>query len=173
MENFDLGKQLETEENTLEKEVKAIAGLPILQREVERNRIAKEYDVRKSIINRYIKEFTKKEEIGGTAEVVTEIDPFEDEVEGSMLLDTISDELSKHVILPDGAAEPIAAWCVLTYCYNAFRILPILGIVSPTKRCGKTTLLETLQGLVNKSLIASNISPAAVYRTIEKYSLPC
>ena len=87
-----------------------------------------------------------------------------------MLLDTISEKISKYVILPDGAREPIATWCVLTYCYDAFRILPILGIVSPTKRCGKTTLLETLQGLVNKSLIASNISPAAVFRTIHKHN---
>ena len=170
MEDFNLADELEKEDTSLEREVNAIAGLPILQREVERNRIAKEYDVRKPVIDQYIKEFTKKEKAGGTAEVVTEVEPFEEEVDGSMLLNSISEELSKYVILPDGAVEPIATWCVLTYCYDAFRILPILGVVSPTKRCGKTTLLETLQGIVNKSLIASNISPPAVFRTIHKYN---
>lgn len=165
-----LKNQITTENTSLEKEVKAIAGLPIFQREIERNRIAKEYAVRKPVIDKYIKEFTKKEEAGGTAEVVTEIEPFESEVNGARLLDTISKKISKHVILPDGAAEAIATWCVLTYCYDAFRILPLLGIVSPIKRCGKTTLLETLQGLANKSLIASNISPSAVFRTIHKYN---
>jgi putative DNA primase/helicase len=170
MNDFNLADELEKQDTGLERAVKAIAGLPILQREIERKRLAKEYDVRKSTIDQYIKEFTKKEESGGTADVVTEVEPFEGEVDGAMLLDTISKEISKYVILPNGAREPIAAWCVLTYAYDAFRILPILGIVSPTKRCGKTTLLETLQGLVNKSLIASNISPPAVFRTIHKYN---
>lgn len=58
---------------------------------------------------------------------------------------------------------------LLTYCFDAFRILPILGVVSPEKRCGKTSLLEVLQGLCNKALLASNVSPPAVFRTIEKY----
>jgi len=172
MEEFDLGKQLEKDENTpetLKKEVKALVPLDLLTREIEIKRIAKEYNVRKSIIDRYIKEVTKKEHDGGIPEVVTEIEPYEQEVDGAMLLDVISEELLKYVILPSGAAKAIAAWIVLTYSSDAFRILPLLGITSPVKRCGKTTLLEVLQGLTNKGLTASNISPAAVFRTIDKY----
>ena len=169
MENFDLGKNLENNEKTLEKDVKAIANLDLLTRELERNRIAKKYNIRVSIIDQYIKEFTKREEAGGTPEVVTEVEPFEEEVDGAMLLNTISGELSKYVILPDGAGDTIAAWTLLTYSSDAFRILPNLGITSPVKRCGKTTLLEVLQGVTNKGLTASNISPAAVFRTIDKY----
>ena len=170
MENFDLGKRLENDEKTLEKEVKAIANMDLLTRDVERNRIAKKYGVRKSVIDQYIKEFTKKEETGGTTEIVTEIEPASESISGDKLLSAIKDELLKYMILPAGIAGPITAWVVLTYCYDAFRILPILGIVSPVKRCGKTNLLEVLQGLVNKGLTASNISPAAVFRTIEKCS---
>jgi hypothetical protein len=59
---------------------------------------------------------------------------------------------------------------MLTYCPDAFNILPIIGICSPTKQCGKTTLEEILQGLTNKGLCASNLTPAAVFRTVEKYS---
>ncbi len=170
METFDLGKQLENSEKTLEKEVKAIISLDLLQREAERNRIAKEYDVRKSVIDEYIKEFTNKEKTGGTTEIVTEVEPASKNISGDTLLSAIKDELLKYIILPAGIAEAITAWVVLTYCHDAFRILPMLGIVSPVKRCGKTTLLEVLQGLTNKGLAASNISPAAVFRTIEKYS---
>jgi putative DNA primase/helicase len=169
MEDFDLGKQLENNEKTLEKEVKAIIGLDRLQREVERNRIAKKYDVRKSVIDEYIKEVTKKEEVGGTSEIVTEVEPASESISGDKLLSAIKGELLKYIILPGGVAEPITVWVVLTYCYDAFRILPNLGITSPVKRCGKTTLLEVLQGLTNKGLTASNISPAAVFRTIDKY----
>ena len=141
-ENFDLGnelqkeadKQKKEENETLEKEVNAIIGLDRLQREVDRNRIAKDYDVRKSVIDEYIKDFTKKEETGGSPEIVEEIEPFFEAVDGAVLLNSISEKLTKHVILPDGAGDAIAAWTVLTYCPDAFRILPNLGITSPVKR---------------------------------------
>ncbi len=166
--NFDIGKQLENDEKTLEKEVKALIPLDLLAREIEIKRIAKEYKIRKAAIDAYIKQLTK-EQTGGVPEVVTEIEPYEQEVDGVTLLNSISEELLKYVILPSGAANAIAAWTVLTYSSDAFRILPNLGITSPVKRCGKTTLLEVLQGLTNKGLTASNISPAAVFRTIDKY----
>ena len=150
--------------------VSAIIDLDPLTRERERNRISKEHNVRKSIIDGFIKESIKAKSIGGEKEIVTEVEPAENSIDGPDLLLTIKNILKKHVLLPGGVAEPIAAWVVLTYCYGAFRILPMLGVVSPVKRCGKTTLLEVLQGLTNKGLTASNISPAAIFRTIEKYS---
>ncbi len=166
-QNFDLGEELQ--KGDLVSEVLAIIDLDPLTREQERNRISKEHNVRKSVIDQFIKELIKREKTGGTTEIVTEVEPYEYEIDGAMLLNSISEELSKYIILPEGAAEAIAAWTVLTYCQDAFRILPLLGIISPVKRCGKTLLLETLQGIVNKGLTASNISPPAVFRTVDKY----
>jgi hypothetical protein len=40
---------------------------------------------------------------------------------------------------------------------------------SPEKGCGKTTAIELLSCLLPKPLIASNISPAALFRTVEKH----
>jgi putative DNA primase/helicase len=48
----------------------------------------------------------------------------------------------------------------------------LLVILSPEKRCGKTTLLQVLSRLVYRPLFSCNISPSALYRTIQKYS-PC
>ena len=70
-QNFDLGRELQ--KGDLLYEVLAIIDLDPLTREQERNRISKEHNVRKSVIDRYIKEFTKQEKIGGTTEVVTEV----------------------------------------------------------------------------------------------------
>lgn len=167
-EEFDLTEELE--KSDLISEVQAIVDLDPLTREQERNRISKEHNVRKSVIDQFIKDLTKQEQAAGTTEIVTEVEPAKESINGDKLLSSIKGELLKHVILPGGVAEPITAWVVLTYCYGAFRILPLLGIISPVKRCGKTTLLEVLQGLTNKGLTASNISPAATFRTIEKYS---
>lgn len=167
-QGFELSE--EPQKSDLISEVLAIINLDPLTREKERNRISKEHNVRKSVIDDFIKELTRRKNIGGDSEIVTEVEPAKNSVDGDAVLTKIKTILQKHLILPGGVAEPIAAWIVLTYCYDAFRILPMLGIVSPVKRCGKTTLLEVLQGLTNKGLTASNISPAAVFRTIEKYS---
>jgi len=167
-ENFDLGDELQ--KNDLMSAVLAIVKLDPLTREQERNRIATEFNVRKKVIDQFIKEFKKDQEIGGTTEIVSEVEPANEAISGDKLLSSIKAILLKYVILPGGVVEAVSAWIVLTYCFMAFRILPMLGIISPVKRCGKTTLLEVLQGMTNKGLTASNISPAAVYRTIEKYS---
>jgi hypothetical protein len=43
-----------------------------------------------------------------------------------------------------------------------------IGIESPEKRCGKTTLLGVLSKLVNRPVAAANISPPAFFRLIEE-----
>ncbi len=147
-------------------EIEKLIGLDPVERELERDRIAKKYKIRKSIIDEYITHLKPKEEPPGR-EVVSEVEPAAEAVNGAQLLNTISRELSRYVILPLGSAVAIALWVMLTYCYDAFRVLPLLAALSPEKRCGKTTLLEVLLALVYKGLAASNISSAAVYRTVD------
>ena len=144
------------------------SNLDLLEQEVERSRLAKKYDVRKSVIDQYLCQQSKAD--CDYKKVVDEVPPAENQVDGEELLNWIQEELNRHVILPKCAAEAITLWIMLTYCHQAFNVLPLLGIISPVKRCGKTTLIEILHGFTNKGLTASSITPAAVYRTIEKYT---
>ncbi len=96
-------------------------------------------------------------------------DPWPECVDGTELLDRLVECLVKYVILPEGAAEAIALWIVHSYCLDCLHLTPILAIVSPVKRCGKTTLLTVIASLVTRLLLASNITPAAVFRTIDKF----
>ena len=153
----------------LEKAIADMIEMDVLDREDARNRLSKEFGIRKGVIDQsLVKMISEKNEVG-SKKIIEEVEPAADPVDGAVLLDEIFDKLASHLVLPDGAGVPITLWAMLTYCHDAFRILPILGIVSPEKRCGKTTLLEFLQGVVSKGLTASNISPAAVFRTVEKY----
>ena len=43
-----------------------------------------------------------------------------------------------------------------------------VGVASPEKRCGKTTLLGLLSELVHRPVAAANISPPALFRVIEE-----
>ncbi len=77
--------------------------------------------------------------------------------------------LSRYVVLPKGTALPLALWALLTFMFDLFDACPYLAITSPAPRCGKTRLLECLELIVAEPRRASNISEAALFRTIEKF----
>ena len=93
--------------------------------------------------------------------------PWHDPVDGPGLLDGLAKAIKRHVILPEHEANAIALWVAHAYVFEAFTVTPRLGVTSAEKRCGKSTLLDVLVCLVPRSLLASNISTAATYRTIE------
>jgi len=111
-------------------------------------------------------------EVEAQSSIVENPDPCDGCVEGEGLLGEMQAAIRKHIVLDEPAITACSLWVVLTYTVDAFRILPMLAVTSPEKRCGKTTLLEVLQGLVKAPLLSSNISPSAIFRTIEKYR-PC
>ena len=86
---------------------------------------------------------------------------------GAVLLNDLRDVIKRYVVLPEMAAEALALWVVHTYAFTLRQVTTYIGVVSPEKRCGKTTLLELLGLLANRSLTASNISPSAMFRVIE------
>ena len=88
---------------------------------------------------------------------------------GEAILQTIINTLNRYIYLPDNMAVPIACWCLGTYCFDNWLLYPKLLITSPEKRCGKTTLLETLEGLVNSGFIVNSISTSAFFRLIDEY----
>ena len=92
------------------------------------------------------------------------------EVDGAELLGEITDLVNEHVIVAPGVAEVCAAFVLHTYTMDAADVSPILEITSPIMRCGKTTLARLLRRMCNGAIMASNISPAALYRVIGAYS---
>ena len=85
------------------------------------------------------------------------------------LLNNIEKYISERTILPKGADTAITLWIAGTYNINAFRIFPKLTIISPQKRCGKSTLLDLIEAFSSRSIMTSNISPAAIFRLIDAY----
>ena len=96
-----------------------------------------------------------------------DIDPWDTPVDGASLLDEIKAQVQRYVVLHEASAIAIALWAVHTYCFHVFEFSPRLAITSPEKRCGKTTLLGVVEALVSKPLSASNITAAAMFRTVE------
>jgi putative DNA primase/helicase len=86
------------------------------------------------------------------------------------LLGRLAEKLARHLVLPPGGADAMALWVVLAYCHDVARISPVLALVSPDRRCGKTTALNLIGSLVPRPVPTANISPAAFYRVIEQRS---
>jgi len=89
-------------------------------------------------------------------------------VEAARLLDALTDIIGKAAWLPSGAPETLALWVLHTYVYTSRAAATYIGIESPTRRCGKTTLLNALAALVSSPVVAANISPPAFYRVIQQ-----
>jgi hypothetical protein len=98
----------------------------------------------------------------------TDPDPWEESVEGPKLFSELTQIITRHVIADDHFVITAALWILLTYLVDTVDTLPILAVVSPTKRCGKTRLLGVLSRLVRRALPASNITPAAMFSVIEQ-----
>lgn len=97
-------------------------------------------------------------------------EPWAEAVDGAMLLDRIAATFTRYVALPAHASTALALWVLHTYAFAAWFTSPFLAITSPAKRCGKTLLLIVLGALVPRRLFASNVTPAVLFRTIEKYA---
>jgi putative DNA primase/helicase len=98
---------------------------------------------------------------------LSEPEPWPDPVGGAEFLDELATAIRRHVVLDSHEAEATALWVLAVHAFDAWTIFPRLLVTAPEKQCGKTTLLDVLSRLVPRRLVASGITAAALFRTIE------
>lgn len=94
-------------------------------------------------------------------------EPWPEPLDGAPLLDELTGTFKRFVVLPPGAADALALWVLFAYLIDCFDVAPRLAVLSPEMRSGKTTLLRVLARLVPRPLLASNVTPAALFRVVE------
>jgi putative DNA primase/helicase len=99
-------------------------------------------------------------------------EPHPEPVEISPLLDHLCGFIKRFVVLDKHALVAVVLWIAFTHCFEIAETSPRLRIKSPDKRCGKTRLLELLGFLIPHSITASNMSPSAIFRTIDVEHCP-
>ena len=152
-----------------------LAGLSPGEYEAQRKTMAKQLGWRTGVLDRLVEQARQQQENiepGGSGILFEEATPWPEPVATAALLNEITELLQRHVLLADEQDHVIALWILGTYVFDVFDIYPLLAALSPEPRCGKTTLLTLLSRLCHKALPASNISPSALFRTVEKYR-PC
>ena len=169
------GAPIEEVEQALRKLAASANGVDPLRRAVLRNAVIESLEkiqisAPARLVDAILKEPRSEGGNGQGQEILfADPEPWADPVDGNQLAREIGALFERFVILPKGGATALSLWALHTHAFEATRTAPILALLSPERRCGKTVTLGILSELVGRPLPASNISPAAVYRTVEKF----
>lgn len=157
-----------TEENIHDAIVR-LAGLHPLEYEQVREQEAKTLGARVSALDTEVLKQRPDNRAGKEGDAIgsQEAEPWPKPVDGEALFHALVSVFRKYLALQKYQAEALALWVIFSHNIDAGNIAPKLLIYSPIKRCGKTTLLDVLMQLIWRALPASNITAAAIFRTIE------
>ncbi|GAA2656289.1 hypothetical protein GCM10009864_22790 [Streptomyces lunalinharesii] len=89
--------------------------------------------------------------------------------DGVVLLDELRAAIGKYVVLPSQEAlTAVTLWVAATHIQTALQHAPRLAVISATKGCGKSRVLDVLYETVHDPMMTVNTSPAVIFRTIGK-----
>jgi Protein of unknown function (DUF3631) len=87
--------------------------------------------------------------------------------DGLALLDELRDTLKRYTAFRDEHSVcAVALWIATTHALPAFDCAPRLAITSPEKRCGKTRLLDIIDGTCHRPLATADATVAAIFRSL-------
>ena len=93
-----------------------------------------------------------------------------EEVDGTALLDEIAALIRRYVDMPETSADTVALWTLYAWLHERWDISTFLVITSPTKRCGKSLLLEVMEEFALRPLnLSGHTTSAALFRTVEEH----
>lgn len=151
----------------IDAEVALLAALPPAEYERKRLEAAARLDLRAQALDRMVGAARSAREAPATGIAPAAIEPWPEPVDATALLDDLAGLFKRHVALADPVhADALALWVVHTHAIRASAITPRLVLSSPTKACGKSTLLDLLSFVVARPLKADNLSAAGMFRAI-------
>jgi len=158
-------------------EIERLAALDPINYEIARAEAAARLKVRAFVLDREVAkkrralglDSDKDDDGQGRAVKITDVVPWPEPVDGDRIATTLAAAVKTYAVLPDTAADATTLWVLHTWLVNNFSISPRLAITSPTKGCGKTTVLRLLNKVVRRPKRAGSISPSALFRVVEMF----
>jgi putative DNA primase/helicase len=150
-------------------EIARLAAMSEAAYEAERHTAAKELGVRASFLDKQSMKIRGDRGAGlqGRPLQLPDPEPWSKPVKGRLLLAGLTGFFTAHAHLPEWAASVLALWTVHAHCADAFQHTPRLNIRAATKGSGKSTVLDLLQMVVPRPLLAADVTPAVLFRLIE------
>ncbi len=98
-----------------------------------------------------------------------EMDPWPDIINPAELLNDLTTTIQRFIVCTPETAHASALWIAFTWFIDVVQVAPLAVITAPEKRCGKSQLLFLMMKTTRRPLPASNITPAALFRCIDKW----
>jgi len=95
--------------------------------------------------------------------------PWPNAVNGSAMMENILAVLDRYLVMSIDAKVVLAMWILFTHVFTVARVAPILALLSPVRRCGKTTVVQLLGSLVARPYPSSNVTAAVLFRTVDQW----
>jgi putative DNA primase/helicase len=152
-------------------EIARLAALSPIEYDRKRKSAAERLGIRTETLDTEVRRVRgeAQEEAIGEAVLFPRLEPWPEPVNGAGLLDEIAEMFRRYIVLPSRGTDACALWTLATHLPESVQVAPILAAVSPEKRCGKTTLLALLGRLCRRPLSVANITPAALFRSVEQW----
>ncbi len=152
-------------------EIATLAELQPLEYDRVREDKAKELGVRVATLDEEVKRARPRKGSDAIGQEIRfeKLELWPEPVDTTDLLNELTEIIGRHVVLADPPITATALWILYTFVHYKAHVSPILAIESPDMRCGKTTLLRLLDGLIARPLAVSNISAASLFRVVEQY----
>jgi putative DNA primase/helicase len=100
-----------------------------------------------------------------------DVEPWDEPVDGGLLLRSLVERIKRHVFLPFEQAVAIALWVMMTWVHAEAAVhSPLLLVTSAEPNSGKSTLLGVIGFLARRSLLSVSITGPALFRSIEKWA---
>jgi putative DNA primase/helicase len=98
-----------------------------------------------------------------------EVDPWPEAVAGDGLLSDLAATIARFIVCKPETIHAATLWLVMTWLIDEVDTAPLAVITAPEKRCGKSQLLTIMGRLSRRPVVASNISPVALFRVIDAW----
>jgi putative DNA primase/helicase len=148
--------------------IAALARLGVMDYQRRRVQEAKHLEISVTALDKLVRQARAQAEEEDSALPHWQVEPWPEPVDGAALLSDIERVFRRYIYLPIGAPAALPLWTLHAWTMDAGDISPFVALVSPTKRCGKTSVLILLLYLTPRSELASNISSSALFRYIEE-----
>jgi len=88
--------------------------------------------------------------------------------DGAALLDCVSLYIRRYISVSESQLTVLVLWAIHTHLISEIDCTPYLAITSAEKESGKTRVLDVLKTLVRNPWLTGSVSPAVLFRTVDK-----
>lgn len=152
-----------------QKMISDLAKLDELSYQLQKKQVAKQLDINVTDLDKVVKQERQGLELSKIATLITDTKPYPEPVNGDELAHEIYTMVKNHIVCHDAILVAVTLWIFFSWCIDVCHIAPIAWINAPDKGCGKTQLAKLIAKMSKRPILASNISPPALFRTIERY----